>query len=138
MTLLHDWRSAVHNVSLHTLCMADVDLIAKESGRRIRAERKRHGWSQDELARRTGWNPDRPTQAQANSLAPSRIGNFEQGTRRVGLEEARILERVLGRPAPYFMAVISEREAAVIAALRHPSGDSGSNPPSMSTTDRTY
>lgn len=137
MTLLHEWRSAMHHLSLHTLCMAKVDPIARESGKRIRAARKRRGWSQEELARRTGWIQDKPTQAQPNALGPSRIGNFEQGTRRVGLEEARILERVLERPAPYFMGVISEREAAVLAALRHPSGDSGGSP-AMNIPDPAY
>jgi hypothetical protein len=36
----------------------------------------------------------------------------------VGLEEAQILANALGRPAPYFMGVITEQEAAVLAAMR--------------------
>ena len=94
------------------------DPVAIESGRRIRACRDRKGWTQDELAQRTGWNPDKPSRAQKSALSQSRIANFEQGTRRVGLEEGEILAKALGMPAPYFMAVVNEREAAVLAALR--------------------
>lgn len=138
MMPLHDWRSAAHKLSLHNLCMPNKDPIAKESGVRIRAARDRHGWSQEELARRTGWVDDKPDQAQPNALSPSRIGNFEQGTRRIRHEQARILERVLRQPAAYFMGLISEHEARVIEALRHPPGDSGGGPPALRVPDPSY
>ncbi len=108
---------------LHTFGMArdnksDRDLIAALSGRRIAAARKLRQWSQGELAEATGWTEAKPSQAQRNALSPSRIANFEQGTRRVGIEEAAILSRVLGYPPPYWMGVVSEQEAAIIETLR--------------------
>lgn len=108
---------------MHNLCMAhgnksDRDSIAATSGRRIVAARKAREWSQEALAEATGWTAAQPSQAQPNALSPSRIANFEQGTRRVGVEEAAILSRVLGFPPPYWMGVISEQEAAVIETLR--------------------
>jgi transcriptional regulator with XRE-family HTH domain len=108
----------------HNLCMANVkkggpDPVATLSGARIRKAREARHWSQKDLAEQTGWVSHKPSRAQRMSLAPSRIANFEQGTRRVGLEEARILTTALGEfPAPYWMGVISEQEAAVLAALR--------------------
>lgn len=86
-------------------------------------------WTQEELSKRTGWTAARPSRAQKNALAASRLANFEQGTRRVGLEEAEILARVFGDlPAPYWMGVISEQEAAVLAAMRQGKKTDGPEP----------
>lgn len=110
-------------VPLHNSCMAKsenkpVDTIAKLAGERIAGARKTRNWTQKDLAAATGWNEDKPSQGQKNALSSTRIANFEQGSRRVGLEEAKILERVLGSVAPFWMGVISEQEAAVLSALR--------------------
>ena len=112
---------------LHNLCMAkpkkrlQLDHVAICSGERIRKAREAHGWTQKEMAVRTGWVKHRPSQDQKSALSPSRIANFEQGTRRVGHEEAQILATLfVSFPAPYWMGVLSEQEAAVIAAMRRP------------------
>jgi len=108
----------------HNLCMSKVhkgtrtDPLAQMSGQRIRECRERRQWTQEDLARETGWSPEKPSRAQKNALAQSRIANYEQGTRRVGFEEAEIFGRIFGLPAPYFMGVISLREAEVLATLR--------------------
>ncbi len=94
------------------------DPLAMESGARLKKCRDAVGWTQKELAQQTGWTDRKPDGAQRMSLSPSRIGNFEQGLRRIGAEEAMILERVFHVPAPYFMGALNERETDVIAALR--------------------
>lgn len=136
----HYTFSAVTCVSapLHYLCMTDIkkrgaDHTAQLSGQRIRAARDARGWTQEQLARQTGWVTHEPSRAQRSALAPSRIANFEQGTRRVGLEEAQILAATFGDfPAPYWMGVISEQEAAVLAAMRRPGAPAPpSHPPHL-------
>jgi transcriptional regulator with XRE-family HTH domain len=102
---------------LHNTCMP-TDLIAIETGTRLRRAREAMGLTQKELAVTTGWTDRKPDRAQRLSLSPSRIGNFEQGVRRIGHEEAAILERVFHIPAPYFMGALDPKETDVIAALR--------------------
>ena len=103
----------------HNLCMAKkVDAIALEMGKRITADRKSKGWTQYQLALKTGWDAELDDGAQRNVLSPSRIGNFEQGTRRVRHEQAQILGRIFGRPTAYYLAAVTEQEAAVIDAMR--------------------
>ena len=94
--------------------MADDDAIAQERGTRLKECRKAHGWTQEELAIETGWTHKVP----AGGLSPSRIANFEQGTRRIGHEEAECFQKVFGIPAAYFMAMLDRQEADVIATLR--------------------
>jgi len=104
------------------------DRLAETSGKRIRKARLQRQWSQEDLAMHTGWIASKPSRAQRTALSPSRIANFEQGTRRVGLEEAQILATAFGElPAPYWMGVITEQEAAVLAALRR--AESPPHPP---------
>lgn len=110
--------------ALHTSCMGrktkkttKIDPLAIESGTRIRECRVEKGWRQEDVAAATGWNPDLPAREQPDTLSATRIANFEQGTRRVGFEEALILSRALGRPAAYFMGVITNQQANVIAAM---------------------
>lgn len=104
-------------VGLHNLCMP-TDLIAIETGSRLKSAREALELTQKELAAATGWTDKKPDRAQRLSLSPSRIGNFEQGARRIGHEEALILERVFKVPAPYFMGALDPKETDVIAALR--------------------
>ena len=57
----------------------------KESGRRLKAARRKKGWTLEELSRRTG-----------GLLSVSRLGNYEQGTRQIGVRESLALAPVLG------------------------------------------
>jgi transcriptional regulator with XRE-family HTH domain len=124
MQCFTDTFCSVRNVPvvLHNSCMSkavqSMDAIAVLAGRRITTARKRRGWSQEDLSKATGWTDRRPSRAQANALSFSRIANYEQGTRRVGPEEARILARVFGDHYLYFMGLISEQESAVLVALQ--------------------
>ena len=94
------------------------DPIAREAGRRIQECRAERGMRQEDLAIATGWRKDLAAEEQApDVLSPSRIGNFEQGTRRIGYEEAIVLQRVFRRPAAWFMAAITYPEAKLLAAL---------------------
>jgi transcriptional regulator with XRE-family HTH domain len=99
---------------VHTVCMPSDDVVAAERGSRLRQCRKAMNWKQSDLAKATGWSEARPDRG----LSPSRIANFEQGTRRIGHEEAEALERVFGVPAAYFMAMLDSKEAGAIALLR--------------------
>lgn len=99
---------------VHTSCMADADPIAIERGARLKRCRKGLGWTQDEMARETGWLPEDPS----NGLSPSRIANFEQGTRRIGHEEAETFQKLFEIPSAYFMALIDKKEADILATLR--------------------
>lgn len=103
----------------HNLCMSSPDdPVAKESGNRIRAARKARGWSQRKLSEAMGWK-DNDGRQPVGALKPSAIGNYEQGSRRVGWEEAQALSKVFSEyPPAYFMGVISETEANVIHALQ--------------------
>lgn len=112
---------------LHNLCMAKKkqdarDTYAIESGIRLATTRRARGWTQEELSRRTGWNVDKDKHEQApGALAPSRISNYEQGLRRIGQDEAVVFERIFDEyPAAYYMGVISDAEARVVAAMRKP------------------
>lgn len=94
-----------------------LDTIAIEMGARLREARKAMGLTQHDLAKLTGWS-DASSAAEARGLRPTRLGNFERGERRIGIEEARIFEAIFGQPAAYFLGIIDKQEAEVIAALR--------------------
>lgn len=95
------------------------DLVALECGRRLKEAREAQGWSQLQLAKASGYRSDRDVQR--GVLKPSTIGMWEQGRRRIGLEEARALSKVLTEyPPAYFMAAITEQEARVLKALEGP------------------
>lgn len=73
-----------------------------------------------ELAKRTGYRENRDIQS-PGALTPSRIGNYEQGTRWLGWAEALTLARIFPEHHPaFFLAVISEQEARVIQAMGSP------------------
>jgi transcriptional regulator with XRE-family HTH domain len=64
---------------------------------RLREARQAQGWSLAELAART------------NSLSKSRISNYEQGIRRMGLEEAQELSAALGTVSATYLLCLDDR-----------------------------
>lgn len=103
---------------LHNWCMEKpaIDLIAVECGKRIRACREAKGWTQAEMSAATGYASHRP---RGTALGATQIANYEQGKRRPAAEDAEILARLFPEyPAPYFMGLITEREASMLALLR--------------------
>ena len=66
----------------------------KESGKRLKAARLKKGWTLDELSQKTG-----------GLLSTSRIGNYEQGTRSIGVKESLALGSVLGIKASHLLCV---------------------------------
>jgi len=65
-------------------------------GLRIKAERQRHGWSLARLSEET------------DTLSKSRISNYEQGIRKLGVEEAKELSAALGCTAGYLLGIEGE------------------------------
>lgn len=104
------------------------DKIGIEMGRRIRAARLGHEWTQEDLAKATGWRQADADNGRANGLSPSRIANYEQGTRRLDNEEADILSRIFGLPSAYFLAAIDAHEAQVLQAMRAPKASQNRSP----------
>jgi transcriptional regulator with XRE-family HTH domain len=86
--------------------------LTKKIGLRLRAARKAQSLSLAALADRT------------SSLSKSRISNYEQGLRRMGLEEARELAAALGTvTATYLLCLedegyLSERESDLLGLYR--------------------
>lgn len=117
---LHGMFSDQRFGPVHASCMAKKppDLIAKEMASRIREQRTARGWTQKQLAEATGWNQSDDDDGASKGFSPSRIGNYEQGTRRLGHEEAEVFGRTFNLPAAYFLVAVDEHEAEVIAALR--------------------
>lgn len=66
----------------------------KESGRRLAEARDELGWSQARLSREVG-----------GVFSPSRIANYEQGTRTLKQREAVILGKALGKDPAYLMCL---------------------------------
>jgi transcriptional regulator with XRE-family HTH domain len=86
--------------------------LTKRIGLRLRDARKAQSLSLAALAART------------SSLSKSRISNYEQGLRRMGLEEARELASALGSVTPTYLLCLdddgymSERESALLDLYR--------------------
>jgi transcriptional regulator with XRE-family HTH domain len=96
------------------------DPIGAEMGRRIAGQRVSRGWTQRRLAEETGWKQEDADVGRAQGLSPSRIANYEQGERRIDLEEAEIFARIFdGLTSAYFLGALDERESRVIHAMRH-------------------
>jgi transcriptional regulator with XRE-family HTH domain len=70
--------------------------LTKRIGLRLREARQAQKLSLAALARRTG------------SLSKSRISNYEQGIRRMGLEEARELSRALGTVTATYLLCLDD------------------------------
>ncbi len=89
----------------------DDNEIKRLIGERIAQARRDLGWSQSELARAVG-------------MAPSTIGNYEQGTRMPRPGEATLLGKALGVSPAYLLAVdgddmlLLDAEAEAIRWLR--------------------
>jgi transcriptional regulator with XRE-family HTH domain len=87
--------------------------LTKQIGLRLRSARKAQNLSLAALAERT------------SSLSKSRISNYEQGLRRMGLEEAKVLAAALGTvTATYLLCLendgtMSEQESALLDYYRH-------------------
>ena len=66
-------------------------------GQRLRGQRQALGLSLSELSERTG-----------GLLGKSRISNYEQGIRRMGVEQARILAKALGTISPCYLLFLED------------------------------
>jgi transcriptional regulator with XRE-family HTH domain len=90
-----------------------------EARKRLIAARHGKGWSQQRLARETGWdlNKDASGQAVAGALSPARIANFEQGTRGIGFEAAESIARAFrdAGPSTWFMGLGTKKQAEHVA-----------------------
>lgn len=71
--------------------------LTKKIGMRLREARQSQGLSLAELAART------------TSLSKSRISNYEQGIRRMGLEEAQELSTALGTVTATYLLCLDDR-----------------------------
>ncbi len=79
--------------------MSEKNALSAAIGLRLRAERHRKKLSLSQLAALTG-----------DLLAKSRISNYEQGTRRMGLEESVILGRALGGVSPVYLLCLEDSD----------------------------
>lgn len=73
--------------------------LSTQIGERLRAERKAQNLSLSELSERTN-----------GRLSKSRISNYEQGIRRMGLEESRILSEALGTVSPMYLLCLEDEQ----------------------------
>lgn len=86
--------------------------LNKEIGQRLRAARLAHKYSLSELASRT------------RTLSKSRISNYEQGIRRMGIEEAQELSEALEGITPAYLlcldatSPLSQQEWQLIQGYR--------------------
>ena len=72
--------------------------LTKQIGQRLRAARHEQKLSLSDLSSRT------------NSLSKSRISNYEQGIRRMGLEEAHELSVALGTVTPTYLLCLDDKD----------------------------
>jgi transcriptional regulator with XRE-family HTH domain len=71
----------------------------KEAGRRLKAARNAKNLTLEELSKRLG-----------GVLSPSRLSNYEQGTRMIGVQESLALYNVLGVPPAHLLCVDVEED----------------------------
>jgi transcriptional regulator with XRE-family HTH domain len=79
--------------------MSEKNDLSAAIGSRLRGERQRRKLSLSQLAALTD-----------DILAKSRISNYEQGIRRMGLEEAVILARALGDVSPVYLLCLEDSD----------------------------
>jgi len=77
-------------------------------GLRIQAARKARGWSLREMCDHTDW------------LEKSRLGNWESGLRMIGLDEAKIVAKLLGVTTEHILCLDDStlEEAQLVAHFR--------------------
>jgi len=80
------------------LCNPSSMDLTKRIGQRLRAARQAQGLSLSDLSGRTG------------SLSKSRISNYEQGIRRMGLEEAQELAVALGTVTATYLLCLDDKD----------------------------
>jgi len=73
-------------------------LISRRIGERLRSERHRRGWSLNDLSLRTN-----------GLLSKSRISNYEQGIRRMGMEAAEHLANALETVSPAWLFLLDDK-----------------------------
>ncbi len=74
---------------------AEFALLTQQIGERLRTERKRRNWSLSDLSARTD-----------GRLSKSRISNYEQGIRRMGLEAAYQLAAAFETVSPAWLLLL--------------------------------
>lgn len=90
----------------HNLCMTTKEpksAAAVFAGKRIKTSRINKGMTQEQLC-----------EATAKKLSASRIANYEQGIREVGIDEAKILAEALEVPACYLMGLVDEMDRQLL------------------------
>ncbi|RKT37933.1 helix-turn-helix protein [Thiocapsa rosea] len=84
--------------------MLEKEELSAAIGLRLRVERHRLGLSLSQLSVLT-----------LDKIAKSRISNYEQGIRRMGLEEAVILAHALGDVSPAYLLCLVDRDPLTVA-----------------------
>lgn len=108
-TLQHDscLLSIIHSVSHKIRCggyasaMTEEE-IKKESGRRIREDREQKQLSREDVCRLAGWDG-----------FVSRLGNYENGYRMIGVIEAMALSKILGVTPGYLLTIEGKNSEAL-------------------------
>lgn len=86
-----------HKQRGHRTVEAEFAQLSARIGQRLRAERMRRGWSLNDLSKRT-----------QDQFSKSRISNYEQGIRRMGLEAACQLAEAFGDVTPAWLLMLDE------------------------------
>jgi transcriptional regulator with XRE-family HTH domain len=82
--------------------------LTKKIGQRLRAARHAQGLSLADLSSRTGSLAD--LSSRTGLLSKSRISNYEQGIRRMGIEEAQDLALALGSVTPTYLLCLEDSD----------------------------
>lgn len=122
---------------LHNLCMprhSDTSIVrgarALDAGKRLKVARELADLTLKQLSEKTGWIDGLSADKQrAGALRDSTIGNYEQGTRSIGPEEAATFARIFDVPDTWFLGVTNKSETAVLAAQRGHKGEIHEPPP---------
>ena len=80
----------------------EAEALTARIGSRLRAARKDQNLSLQSLSDRMG-----------GVLSKSRISNYEQGLRRLGIEEARLISKALGTVSPTYLLCLDDENGAM-------------------------